>query len=543
MVEKSKASWEQELLVETRSTSFEGLRRPRIRTLALTILCHPDPTRVGEEAVLSPLLSGARVGLSRLEPRFVAPGSSEESRPLAEVHVSRRPMLLLPGLEAGSVILDRASSRTRVSADGREIENHCSFSSEDLERGVALVLGRRVALLLHWLDPAAPDLPDFGLVGASGAMNRLRREIQLVADRDVPVLLRGETGTGKELVAQAIHQASDRREQPYVTLNIGAVPSSLAASELFGATRGAYTGASQKKVGFFEKADGGTLFLDEVGEAPQELQVLLLRALENQEIQPVGSVETRKVDVRVVAATDADLETSMAEGGFRSPLFHRLAGYELEICPLRERRSDLGRLLYHFLREELTKAGNVEVLENSGDPFPSADLVARLVRYEWPGNVRQLRNVARRLVLARQASGSAELDTLLETWLQDASAGGSDPEIPAPPAQNVAPPRSARQPARSYRPPHEVSDEELLEALRQHRFRLKPAAVHLGVSRASLYTLIDRCPTIRRASELSAEEIEACRERHGGDLDAMAEELEVSRYGLQGRMRELSRQG
>ena len=446
-------------------------------------------------------------------------------------------MLLLAGDEPGSFLLDRGSSRTKVSFEGQSVESSHSISAADMERGAVFTLGGRVVLLLHWLDSSPPDLPSFGLVGASEAMNRLRQEIRLVADLEVPILLRGETGTGKELVARAIHQAGPRSGGPYVALNIGAVPPSLAASELFGAARGAYTGADRKKAGFFERAHGGTLFLDEIGETPPEVQVLLLRALENHEIQPVGGVGTRRVDVRVIAATDADLEQASAEGAFRAPLWHRLAGYELKIPPLRNRRSDLGRLLFHFLRLELDKLGDRSwPEEEDGYPWPPAELIVRLVQYNWPGNVRQLRNVARRLVIASQADAALELDAVLDEMLKEPSTG-LDPEPLSPPPTTA--PKPLRKAVKSYRPPHEVSDDELLATLRAHKFRLKPTAAQLGVSRASLYVLIDRCPEIRRAAELGAEELVACRARHDGDLDAMAEELKVSRYGLQQRLREL----
>ena len=543
-----------ELLAETRSTSFRGTQqRGQTRVPSLTILCHPDADRVGEEAPLHQLVSGSWVGLSRLEPRFAAPVGGEP-RALAVVHLSRKPMILRAGDEAGSVVLERGASRTRLTVEGEPAEADRGFSAAELERGVTLVLSRRIALLLHWLEPVPADGPRYGLVGESAAIRKLRQEIRLVADLDVPVLLRGETGTGKELVARAIHEASRRRDESCVTLNIGAVPPSLAAAELFGAARGAYTGADRKKTGFFERANRGTLFLDEIGETPPELQVLLLRALENHEIQPVGGVETRRVDVRVIAATDADLETASAEGRFRAPLLHRLAGYELRLPALRERRADVARLLFHFLRQELADLSDTGMGEDplsvaDSFPWPPAELVARLARYDWPGNVRQLRNVARRLAIARQAGPDVDLEPIVDELLKDSSTPAShpsrrasdrepEPETATAPSTAASTPKT-RKPARSYRPPHEVSDDELIATLKANGWRLKPTATKLGVSRSSLYVLIDRCPRIRRASELGLEEIAASRQRHDGDLDAMAGELEVSRYGLQRRMREL----
>src|SRR6185436_13729067 len=178
--------------------------------------------------------------------------------------------------------------------------------------------------------------------------------------------LRGETGTGKELLARAIHQASSRRAAPYFALNMAAIPASLAAAELFGAAKGAFTGADRRRVGYFGRAQGGTLFLDEIGELPADLQPLLLRVLENGEIQPVGGEETLRVDVRILAATDANLESAIEEGRFRAPLFHRLSGYELRLPSLRERRDDIGRLFIHFLRQELAALGEADRLADPG---------------------------------------------------------------------------------------------------------------------------------------------------------------------------------
>jgi two-component system nitrogen regulation response regulator GlnG len=179
------------------------------------------------------------------------------------------------------------------------------------------------------------------------------------------VLLRGETGTGKELAARALHDAGPRRRRGFLAVNMGAVPPTLAAAELFGAARGAFTGADQKRIGYFTRADGGTLFLDEIGETPAEVQILLLRALDNREIQPVGGGDPQPVDVRLIAATDADLEGAMAAVRFRSTLLHRLSGYEIFLPQLRDRREDFGRLFLHFLSQELEATGQTGRLATS----------------------------------------------------------------------------------------------------------------------------------------------------------------------------------
>src|SRR5262249_8032126 len=179
----------------------------------------------------------------------------------------------------------------------------------------------------------------------------------------------------------------------FAAINRAALPSSTAASELFGHSRGAFTGATHDHDGMFVRAHGGTLFLDEVGETPYDIQPALLRVLETGEVTPLGSSKSQMVDVRLGAATDADLELQISESGLREALFHRLAGYQLLVPPLRERRDDIGRLLLQFLRDELDSTGDLKrLLDQTDAPWLPASLVARLVRYSWPGNVRQLRN-------------------------------------------------------------------------------------------------------------------------------------------------------
>jgi two-component system, NtrC family, nitrogen regulation response regulator GlnG len=352
------------------------------------------------------------------------------------------------------------------------------------------------------------------------------------------VLLRGETGTGKELVARAIHHASRRRSGPFLSVNMGAVPASLAASELFGSTRGAFTGSVRDQAGFFQRAHDGTLFLDEVGEAPPEVQVMLLRVLETGEVQRVGAAEPQRTDVRLLAATDADLENAIAEGRFRAPLLHRLSGYEIVIPPLRERRDDFGRLLFHFLRQELEAIGEERRLDEQdedGRPWMPASVVARLAQHSWPGNVRQLLNVARQIVIASRSSEVVEIGPQIEKLLREAASARSAESAAAPEPL----PTRRRAEAQEYRSPSAVSEAEVIEALRATRWEVKPAAERLGISRPSLYVLMEKFPSIRTAVDLSRAEILEGRTVCGSDLDALADHLEVSKKGLLQRMKQL----
>ncbi len=507
----------------------------------LTILAHPDVERVGERSLLSGLPAGREELLSRREPQFSAPGCGS-LRPPADPYLSRRPLGLSPGPEPGSIRLSCRESGTPVTAGGQPVEEERVFSRTEIERGVVLLLAQRIVLLLSLLDPVGKvGLPSCGLVGESSGMLQLRREILRVAPLGVPVLLRGETGTGKELVAQALHQGGPRRSRPFFAVSMAAVPATLAAAELFGAARGAYTGADRKRDGYFQRADGGTLFLDEVGETPLEVQVLLLRALETQEIQPVGGDDLKRVDVRLIAATDSDLEGAVTAGRFRAPLLHRLAGYEILIPPLRHRRDDFGRLFIHFLRQELAELGESERLATSpeGRPWVPAPLVARLADLDWPGNVRQLRNCVRQIVIAGRDAGEPGMWLQVERLLQEAARAAELDDGPTwdLPAEQALPP--ARGPRKRYRSPENVTDDELIAALRAHRWRIQRAAAELGISRGSLYDRIEKSPRIRKAADLSHEEIAACHARCGGDLDAMVEALEVSKRGLQRRIAQL----
>lgn len=517
----------------------ESGRRPPVDlplVPGLTILHHPEVFRVGDRALLTGLSSGQEERLSRVEPLFSS-SSRTELLPLADPYVSRQPMRFLPGSEPGSVRLERAESATRVMADGEDVAAEREFPAAAVERGVVLLLADQIVLLLSLLDPSGSlDTPDFGLVGESAAMIQLRREIRLVARLKVPVLLRGETGTGKELVARALHESSPRRSHPWQAINMAAIPPTLAASELFGAARGAYTGADRKHDGYFQRAEGGTLFLDEIGEAPIEVQALLLRALETGEVQLVGGGELHRVNVRLIAATDADLEGAVAAARFREALLHRLAGYEIRIPPLRRRRDDFGRLFYHFVRAEMEELTGTDWLATPFDAsswIPAA-LVARLAAYDWPGNIRELQNVVRRLVIAGRDAGETGMWQQVERLLQEAV--GKASEEPPSGLSSLSQKRTLR---RTYRRREDISEEELLAALRANRWNLQTTAEQLGISRTSLYSIIDKSTGIRKAADLSREEIELCYQHCQGDLDAMAEKLEVSKRGLQRRMKRL----
>ena len=234
---------------------------------------------------------------------------------------------------------------------------------------------------------------NFGeIVGDSAALRRVLKQVETVAPADSTVLIRGETGTGKELIARALHELSPRRDRTFVKLNCAAIPTGLLESELFGHEKGAFTGAISQKVGRFELAHQGTLFLDEVGDIPPELQPKLLRALQEQEFERLGSTRTVRVDVRLVAATNRDLAQMVADGRFRNDLYYRLNVFPVVLPPLRERREDIPMLVRHFIQRFARRMGRrIESIP--------ASVMDALVCYHWPGNIREMQNIIERAVI------------------------------------------------------------------------------------------------------------------------------------------------
>jgi len=267
--------------------------------------------------------------------------------------------------------------------------------------------------------------PFHGIVGVSPGIRRVIGQVHTVGPTDSTVLITGETGTGKELVARAIHECSARSTGPYVVVDTLAISESLLESELFGHERGAFTGAVERRQGLFEAADGGTIFLDEIGDVPPPVQARLLRAIQEREVRPVGSVETRKVDVRVIAATQRTLEEVVRTGRLRSDLYYRLSVFNIEIPPLRERDEDVPVLVEHFLRTQPAKSGGVR---------GSTELVDEILRsYDWPGNVRELLAVLEAAQIGAQGERLSALDLperLRIAWREEVVSGDG----PAPSA-------------------------------------------------------------------------------------------------------------
>ncbi len=310
-----------------------------------------------------------------------------------------------------------------------------------------------------------------GLVGTSASMRKLYAILERLKDADVPVLITGESGTGKEMVARAVHAQSPRAKKPFFGVNCGAIPANLLESELFGHVRGAFTGAERDKKGLFREAEGGTILLDEIGEMPLKMQTSLLRTLQEGTVRPLGGAREEPVDVRVVAATNRDLERMVREGTFREDLYYRLHVIELKVAPLRERTEDIPALIDHFLtifaarhRRERKSVGR--------------DALRKLVAYDWPGNVRQLENA---LLNAWLMSEESEI-TALDLAIPDARAGAI--------SETVA--RGSAEGKKSTRPQTEsqfrsTERDKILNALTSCNWNRAQAAKLVGLPRRTFY--------------------------------------------------------
>ena len=501
----------------------------------IAIAFHPETDRIGEELMVG---SGPTwlQRLSRLEGEFINQASGE-SAPLGTSQVSRDPIEVRR--EGGQLVFAQ-SGRSPLLVDGCPVEGRLTIDAARLRPGVVIELGRSVVLFLHESDGSrAGPSDELGMVGSSAELELVRQQVRRVADLRVPVLVRGETGTGKELVARALHRLSGRRGT-FVAVNLGAVSESTAAAELFGHVKGAFTDAKADGKGYFQTADGGTLFLDEIGEASIDTQVKLLRALETGDVLRVGSSLPIKLDVRVVAATDAALEQAMAHGRFKAPLFHRLAQFCITLPPLRVRLSDVPRLFITFLKTALDETRQQRSL---GGWFPAA-LMARLLRHNWPGNVRELKSFATSLAITNRGRDEFLLPPDL------------DARLASPPAavrRSVESPQMDRAEvdvvpntmdriadiAPEVRSGGPISDAAALAVLQAHLWEVRPAARALGIAPNTLYQIIDRSPNLMRAADVEAEAILGALEQHGGDQALAANHLRLSLRALRQRMREL----
>lgn len=434
-----------------------------LRTVRNTITCDAVVLLLHESGVLKPL---AQQGLSRdtlgrrfvIEdhPRFLAICQSERpvrfaaDSPLPDpydgmllaqegnlpIHACMGLPLAADGQLLGILTLDSLTPRVFDSIPERTLDIVTAMAAASLRTAILLDqlehLSQHNQQVVAELTSEALTKDGGELIGSSQAMEQLKREIALVAPSDYTVLIQGETGVGKELVARTLHQQSQRALQALVYVNCAALPENLVESELFGHVKGAFTGAEKTRAGKFKLADQGTLFLDEIGELPLNAQSKLLRALQNQEIQPVGQDHIQTINVRVIAATNRDLEQEVEAGRFRADLYHRLSVYPLNVEPLRNRPSDISELTGFFCEQIRRKLGLQQVLI-------SHSAQALLENYNWPGNIRELEHVLSRAALRAASTHTGSTAEIATEHLDYLAAELHSPQsLTTPPANKNA---------------------------------------------------------------------------------------------------------
>jgi two-component system NtrC family response regulator len=397
-----------------------------VTLLDLGLPPHPGTPEEGL-AALSELLSQ-----DQFAKIIIISGQGEKSNALQAIGTGAYDFLTKPvQLEELKVILKRTFHVAGLERDFREL--HAHIQNETFE----------------------------GLLGTSPTMQQVFGSIRKVATTDAPVLILGESGTGKEMAALAIHKRSQRKEGPFVAINCSAIPETLLESELFGHEKGSFTGAHAQRKGRIESASGGTLFLDEIGEIPLQLQVKLLRFLQEQRIERVGGRQEIQVDTRVVCATNVELKKATVDGRFREDLFYRLAVVVINLPPLRERAGDIHLLAQEFLRRSAAANGKEGLTLGK-------DAIQALEAHAWPGNVRELENRIKRAVIMAEKKRLAAEDLELES------------AAAAPLSLNL---KEARESAER---------EVIQRALRKHSGKITPAAGDLGISRPTLYELMEK---------------------------------------------------
>jgi formate hydrogenlyase transcriptional activator len=314
------------------------------------------------------------------------------------------------------------------------------------------------------------------IIGSSAGLVKVLDNVQRVSPTDASVLITGETGTGKELIARAIHSTSNRADKPFIKVNCAALPTSLVESELFGHERGAFSGAIQRRIGRFELAHKGTIFLDEIGEVPLDVQVKLLRVLQEREFERIGGNQVIKTDVRVIAATNRDLSKCIREGEFRADLYYRLNVFPIHLPPLRERRGDIPLLTHFFIQKHASRVGRrIESVDR--------DSMERLTQYGWPGNIRELENLIERALIL---NNSPVLHVTTELSPERPAAPTAE-ALPAAPAAATA--TASAHPASSAADLNSIQREHILNMLRETNWVIegnRGAAVRLGLKPATL---------------------------------------------------------
>lgn len=495
--------------------------------LVFTVAFHPVREVIGRRAECPLRRSGNAITLGRDAPSFSLPGS-DQAQALLDPHVSRRAIRITGGGLQWQIA--RLQGSSRLSVDGRDTFDHVVIDAARLRAGVRLMLAHSVVLLMR-LEPVSGAAAECrsveGILGSSAYTRSLSQQVARAAAIDSDVLLLGPTGTGKDLLARAIHAQSGRAAAPMVAVNMAAIPAELSAATLFGSARGAFTGATDRRLGYFEQANGGTLFLDEIGDAPLVLQPQLLRALEQREVQVVGG-DIRPFDARIISATDTPIDEEGAD--FRAALRHRLGAVEIRLLPLCEHPEDIGLLASHYLALALHESRGEDLWEMlAKNPLAvgrCAALFDLLLAHGWPGNVRELVNTLRQIAIS--ADRDLQLPAELVDRLSDVAA--ADPPDRQPTTGAGRPPE---------RPLDEISEADFAAVWEAGDYEVARVARKLGVTRQAVYRRVRESPDYCLASDLSLEELRDALAAHNGDSRRAARALRVSFTGLRSRLKDV----
>lgn len=520
------------------SASFQT--RPALRTviegedstgfiLRLTLAFHPQTSRIGTTVDLASLSTRDDGGLTTTLVLGRDCTVLSDGEAIGEPHVSRKALLIAQRQHNTNLahssfsLLAPAQSTTRLGV-GNATE--LLVDGAELQRGVTVRLGHGVVGVLRLVGPTSLSQSDLHesarqpmvlpsalskLIGCSFEWQQIREQIALVSQTDLPILILGESGVGKELIARAIHGASPRAQQPLVAVNAAAIPEALAASELFGAEKGAYTGATSRG-GYFQQAAGSSLFLDEIADLPLSAQAQLLRALESGEVQRVGgTIDT--IDVRLIAATDGHVDDTRV---MSAALLNRLRGFVINVPPLRQRPEDIAVQLVHMLGDTLAPLVNDSQPSEAGDQTIAhwAGVFFDCLANPWHGNSRELQFFAQRVTLGDHNSAPVHARRVRQT--------------------------AHSQALESTRPgEHRCDDDTLYSVHRDNAFEVRATAAAMGWSRATTYRRIQAHPQLRLAADISGDEIREALAR-AGDVKQAAQQLGISVSALRPRLRSLA---
>jgi two-component system, NtrC family, nitrogen regulation response regulator GlnG len=495
----------------------------------LSIQWHPDTSRIGDTSPLL-LTAGTTIEVSRRGPLFHS--TTGRSAPVNESSISGpdKPSVIITGLSEVAVEIRPGPISYAVLVDGEPLTGPRRFGPAELQNGLVILLRRSVLLFLSLLRhprPPAMELP--GIVGIGDRICDLRERVMLIADRTAPVLIQGESGSGKGAFAQALHRASRRAANPFLDFHLGkAISEQVVTAELFGYERGAFTGAVERREGLFVAADGGTLFLDEIGDAPTGVQTTLLKVLEDGVVLPVGARQSRRVDVRIIAATDAQLQHRITDGSFSPQLYRRLNREELAIPAIRNRREDVGILLVHALLQELVQYGMTHALKPPPDPgvapWLQADAVAEILQLAttFPFNVATIQNAAGRIVTSAIGRSRAHPEATL-AWLRTLPSLHSIATTPSSPAPSPAECSS-------------MTADQMAELWEQCGRSMAAFMKATGLPRSTANRYIKANPLIPKDSEITDADIQAAVATAGGDLQKAAAQVGLSLHRLKQRL-------